>query len=68
MKADSKEIEWLLSNATQYQISKETGITQSKLSNLKTGKIKIDNLTLKIASDLTIFSKKLKKKKENPWQ
>ena len=66
MKADSKEIEWLLSNATQYQISKETGITQSKLSNLKTGKIKIENLTLKIASDLTIFSKKLKKKKENP--
>ena len=66
MKADSKEIEWLLSNATQYQISKEAGITQSKLSNLKTGKIKIENLTLKIASDLTIFSKKLKKKKENP--
>ena len=66
MKADSKEIEWLLSNATQYQISKETGITQSKLSNLKTGKIKIENLTLKIASDLTFFSKKLKKKKENP--
>ena len=66
MKADRKEIEWLLSNATQYQISKETGITQSKLSNLKTGKIKIENLTLKISSDLTIFSKKLKKKKENP--
>ena len=65
MRADSKEIEWLLSNATQYRISKETGITQSKLSNLKTGKIKIENLTLKIASDLTIFSKKLQKNQES---
>lgn len=65
MKADSKNIEWLLSNATQYQISKETGITQSKLSNLKTGKIKIENLTLKVASDLTTFSKKLQKNQES---
>lgn len=61
MKANSKDIEWLLNNATQYHISKETGIAQSKLSNLKTGKIKIENLTFKIASDLTIFSKKLQK-------
>ena len=66
MKADSNEIEWLLSNATQYQISKETSIAQSKLSNLKTGKIKIENLTLKVASDLTLFSKKLQKNQENP--
>ncbi|GET71023.1 XRE family transcriptional regulator [Streptococcus dysgalactiae] len=60
MKADKKEIEWLLDNVTQYSIAKETGITQSKLSNLKTGKIKIENLSLKIASDLTNYAKKIK--------
>lgn len=61
LEADSEDIEWLLQNATQYQISKETGIAQSKLSNLKSGKIKIENLTFKVASDLTDFSKKIQK-------
>lgn len=65
MKADKKEIEWLLDNVTQYSIAKETGITQSKLSNLKTGKIKIENLSLKIASDLTNYAKKNKKYLKN---
>ncbi|OCW99255.1 hypothetical protein Javan117_0006 [Streptococcus phage Javan117] len=65
MKADKKEIEWLLDNVTQYSIAKETGITQSKLSNLKTGKIKIENLSLKIASNLTNYAKKNKKYLKN---
>ncbi|KFN85403.1 hypothetical protein H702_10105, partial [Streptococcus equinus JB1] len=30
MKANSKDIEWLLENATQYMISKETNVPQSK--------------------------------------
>ena len=59
MEANSKDIEWLLDNATQYQIAKKTGITQSKISDLKTGKVKIENLSLRIASKLTAFSKKL---------
>lgn len=61
MEANSKDIEWLLENATQYMISKETNVAQSKLSRLKNGKIKIENITFKVASDLTTFSKKLQK-------
>lgn len=61
LEADSEAIEWLLQNVSQYQISKETGVAQSKLSNLKSGKIKIENLTFKVASDLTKFAKKYKK-------
>lgn len=61
MEANSKDIEWLLENATQYMIAKETNVPQSKLSRLKNGKIKIENITFKVASDLTTFSKKLQK-------
>ena len=63
MKANSKDIEWLLDNITQYQISKETGLPQSKLSELKNGKIKIGNLSLRVASELTAFSKKVQKER-----
>lgn len=59
MEANSKDIEWLLENATQYRIAKETGITQSKISDLKNGKVKIENLSLRIASELTTFSRRL---------
>lgn len=65
MKANSKDIEWLLDNATQYMISKETDVPQSKLSRLKNGKIKIENLTFGVASNLTTFSKKLQKTSKN---
>lgn len=61
MEANSKDIEWLLENATQYMIAKETNVPQSKLSRLKNGKIKIENITFKVAGDLTTFSKKLQK-------
>ena len=46
---------------TQYRIVKETGIAQSKISNLKNGKTKLENLTLRVASELTTFSKGLQK-------
>lgn len=42
-----EKIEALLnSGATQYAISKHTGISQSTISELKSGKRKIGNLTL----------------------
>lgn len=62
MEANSKDIEWLLENATQYMIAKETNVPQSKISRLKNGNIKMKILTFKVASDLTTFSKKLQKK------
>ena len=65
MKADSKLIEWLINNETQYRISKETGISNSTISGLLKGDRKIENLTLKIASKLTDFAKKLKKIEKN---
>ncbi len=61
MKADKEKIEWLLENETQYRISKETGVAQQTLSNLVIGKRKIENLTLKVASQLTNYAEKLQK-------
>lgn len=61
MKADSKKIKWLLENETQYKISKDTGIAQSKLSSLKNGKIKLGNISLEIASKLTKYSEEIQK-------
>lgn len=61
MEANSKDIEWFLEHMTQYCIVKETGIAQSKISNLKNGKTKLENLTLRVASELTTFSKGLQK-------
>ncbi|WP_159720496.1 XRE family transcriptional regulator [Streptococcus halichoeri] len=62
MKADSKKIEWLLDNATQYSIAKATGVTQSKLSSLKNGRIKLGNISLEVASKLTKYSEEIQKK------
>lgn len=59
MKANSKDIEWLLENATQTLIAEKTGIAQSKISRLKNSNIKMKNLTFEVASNLTTFSKKL---------
>jgi hypothetical protein len=39
MEANSKDIEWFLEHMTQYRIVKETGIAQSKISNLKMAKL-----------------------------
>ena len=36
-------------------------MAQSKISNLKNGKTKLENLTLRVASELTTFSKGLQK-------
>ena len=61
MEANKQQILWLLENATQYRIAKETGMSQGSLSQLKNGKIKIENLTLKTASALTELAKKMQK-------
>ena len=61
MEANEQQILWLLENATQYRIAKETGISQGSISQLKNGKIKIENLTLKTASALTELAKKMQK-------
>ena len=62
--ANSKDIEWLLENVTQYRISKETGVSQSQLSRLKSGKIGIENITFEVAGKLTKYAKKIKKDEE----
>lgn len=61
MKVDTNAIEWLLSNATRYRISKETGVPQSNLSDLVSGKREMKNLTIEVGSNLTAYAKKLKK-------
>lgn len=53
MRVDTDKIKWLLENRTQYFISKASGVTQSKLSDLKNGKVDISNLTIRIGAKLT---------------
>ena len=63
MKVNTKDIEWLLENATQYKISKEAKVHQPILSGLKNGARKMDNLSVKMASRLTEYAQKLKREK-----
>lgn len=60
MIADSKKIEWLLENCTQYEISKATGVAQANLSKLVSGERKIENLSLKVACKLTDYADQIK--------
>ena len=64
MKVDTKKIEWLLNNATQYRINKDTGVTLSILSRLVNGERKIENLTIRTGSTLTEYAEKLQKQKK----
>lgn len=65
MKADSEKIEWLFDNVTQYQISKDTGISQASISRFISGERKLENSTLKVASILTEYADKIKKKQKS---
>lgn len=58
-KVDTDKIEWLLENETQYKISKDTGVAQVTLSGLISGKRKIENLTVKVASKLTEYAEEI---------
>ena len=64
MKVDTKKIEWLLNNATQYRINKDTGVTLSILSRLVNGERKIENLTIRTGSTLTEYAEKLQKEEK----
>ena len=61
MKVDTKQIEWLLNNVTQYRINKDTRVNLSILGRLVRGERKIENLTIKTGSVLTEYAEKLQK-------
>lgn len=63
MKVDTDKIKWLLESETQYKISKDTGVAQVTLSGLISGKRKLENLTVKVASKLTDYAEKIQKNK-----
>ena len=51
-----EQIEKLLaSDISAYRIAKDTGIAQSKISGLRSGSIKIENLTLAVAEKLVTY-------------
>lgn len=53
MKVDTKQIEWLLTHATSYQINKLSGVAQSTITNVINGKRKLENLTIETGYKLT---------------
>lgn len=58
-----KKIQKLLeSDISAYKIAKDTGVTQSKISCLRSGTIKIENITLAIAEKLALYYDELNKK------
>lgn len=59
MKVDTNQIEWLLKNASGYQISKTSGVAQPTISALLSGKRKIENLTIETGHKLTELANKL---------
>ena len=61
MKVDTEKIEWLLKNATQYNISKNTGVAQATISNIVNGKRELKNLTIEVGSKLTEYADQLQK-------
>nr|DAT00504.1 MAG TPA: DNA-binding protein [Caudoviricetes sp.] len=61
MKVDTEKIEWLLKNATQYNISKNTGVAQATISNIINGKRELKNLTIEVGSKLTEYADQLQK-------
>jgi len=58
-----KEIEWLIFNSgiTRYRIYKDTGVSQSTLSDYTTGKTDIGRMPLDTAQALYDYVKEIKK-------
>ncbi|MDO5375985.1 hypothetical protein [Staphylococcus rostri] len=57
-----KEIEKLLeSNISGYKISKETGVSQGRISDLRNGKRSLDGISLGTAEKLYKYQKQLEK-------
>lgn len=63
MKVDTKQIEWLLKNASGYQISKMSGVAQPTISALINKKRSVENLTIETGHKLTNCAKELKMEK-----
>ncbi|MCP9017294.1 XRE family transcriptional regulator [Streptococcus sp. CF8-6] len=61
MKVDTKQIEWLLKNASGYQISKMSGVAQPTISALLKGKRKVENLTIETGHKLTELANQMQK-------
>lgn len=57
MKVDTDKIEWLLSHATAYQISKLSGVAQPTITNVINGKRQLKNLTIETGYKLTQTAK-----------
>ena len=66
MKVDTEKIDWLLKNATQYNISKNTGVAQATISNIINGKRALKNLTIEVGSKLTKYADQLQK--QDNWR
>ena len=64
MEVDTEKIEWLLKNATQYNIAKNTGVAQATISNIVNGKRELKNLTIEVGAKLTDYAKKLQKQEK----
>ena len=67
MKAELLKIKWILNDSglSRYQISKETGIHITTLTNLVEGKSLIENLSFKNAAALTEYAEKALKENLN---
>lgn len=65
MKANLKDIKWLLENVTQYKISKEIGVSQPMVSFLKSGKRQIGKISFELACKLTEYSRKIQSMEES---
>lgn len=64
MRVDTKLIEWLFENVTQYKISKETGVAQPVIARLKKGERKLENASIKVGAALTEYAEELKNDKD----
>lgn len=58
--ADSDLIRWLLedSGISRYRISKDTGVSETTLSRLKSGDIQLDSIRYGFAKALTRYARK----------
>lgn len=58
LKADEELIKWLLfdSGITRYRISKDTGIPSNTLSDLATGKSKLESIKFVTAAKITEYA------------
>lgn len=65
MKVDTKQIEWLLENASGYQISKMSGVAQPTISALINKKRSVENLTIATGHRLTEAAYTLQKASES---